>query len=195
MTADGPVALPAPPILSDDVVAVRLLAPGDGSAMAAAVPPGEPGGWEATPGPYSVTKARAIVAAWEAGRRRGERLALAVLAGPQAAAPPGCFLGSVVFQAGAPAAKERAAAGQLEGAYWIRPDRRGHGFAARALILATAWALALPGLSRVWLEIDRDNAASRRVAERGGFVLSGVRWEVLQPRQPAGDVLIYERRA
>jgi RimJ/RimL family protein N-acetyltransferase len=188
MSRAGAAALPAPPLLHDGVVAVRLLAPGDAAAIAAAVPAGEPGGWEATPGPYSLAKAKAIVAGWEAGRRRGERLALAVLA------EAGEFLGSVVFQSGTPASKERADAGQLEGAYWIRPDRRGNGYAARALRLATAWALSLSDVSRVWLEVDRDNLASRRVATSCGFVLSGLRWEALHPDAAAGDVLIFERR-
>lgn len=165
--------------------------------MAAAVPAGEPGGWEATPGPYTLEKASSIVSTWEEGRRRGERLALAVIAGPHASpAVPGEFLGSVVFQSGAPADKERASRReQLEGAYWIAPLHRGSGYAARALGLATRWALGSPTFRRVWLEVSRDNAASRRVAERAGFVLTGVRWELLEQGKAPGDVLIFERRS
>lgn len=192
----APRALPAPPQLSDGVVIVRLQQSGDAAAIAAAVPAGEPGGWEATRGPYSLRKAHEIVAAWERSRRRGERVALAVLAGPHGGpAAPDEYLGSVVLQTGAPAAKESPLPDQLEGAYWIKPARRGNGFAARALTMVTTWALGLPPVRRIWLEVDRANSPSRRVAERSGYALVGLRWEVLEEGTPPGDVLIYERRA
>lgn len=53
--------------------------------------------------------------------------------------------------------------------YWIRTDHAGRGLtteAARALI---AWAQRELHVERVWLWAGRDNAASRRVAEKLGF--------------------------
>lgn len=187
------------PRLGDGAVLVRALEAGDAAAVAAAVPAGQPGVWEATPGPYTLADATRILAEWEQGRRSGERVALAVLAGPEAtgAAPnprPDELLGGVVLMHGAPAAQVRAdVRDQLEAAYWIRPPWRGRGYAARALSLAAGWALSLPGVSRVWLEIDRGHLASRLVARRSLFSLVGLRVRALEPGADAGDVLIYER--
>jgi RimJ/RimL family protein N-acetyltransferase len=60
--------------------------------------------------------------------------------------------------------------GSAELAYWVRPEDRGRGIAARTVRAITEWALADGGLSRVWLEIGPENTASLRVAERAGFL-------------------------
>jgi len=57
--------------------------------------------------------------------------------------------------------------------YWIRSDHAGNGLtteAARALI---GWARRALGVRRFWLWAGRDNAASRRVAEKVGFTHVG----------------------
>ncbi|HEX6327122.1 MAG TPA: GNAT family protein [Jiangellaceae bacterium] len=54
-------------------------------------------------------------------------------------------------------------------AYWLRPEDRGRGIAWRSVEALTAWAYDGVPLTRVWLEIDPVNVASRRVAERAGF--------------------------
>jgi ribosomal-protein-alanine N-acetyltransferase len=56
-------------------------------------------------------------------------------------------------------------------AYWTRPEERGRGFARRGVQALTAWAHAGVPLTKIWLEINPDNVASRRVAERAGFEL------------------------
>jgi predicted acetyltransferase len=53
--------------------------------------------------------------------------------------------------------------------YSIRPSRRGHGHATRALALAVRRAAGL-GIDRVLLTCDEDNLASARTIERGGGV-------------------------
>lgn len=58
--------------------------------------------------------------------------------------------------------------------YWLRADARGRGVATRALVLAAGWALARPGVGRLQLRADVENAPSRRVAEKAGFRLEGV---------------------
>lgn len=60
--------------------------------------------------------------------------------------------------------------GSAELAYWIRPEERGRGLAVRGLQAFTGWALEAGGLKRAWLEIDPANTASRRVAERSGYL-------------------------
>ena len=59
-------------------------------------------------------------------------------------------------------------------AYRIFPAWRGRGYAARALELLTQWAFDDLGLPRLVLEIDEENVASIRVAERCGYVRDGV---------------------
>lgn len=54
-------------------------------------------------------------------------------------------------------------------AYWVRPEARGRGLATAALTRLTTLAHER-GFTRLWLEIRPDNTASRRVAERAGFV-------------------------
>jgi RimJ/RimL family protein N-acetyltransferase len=59
--------------------------------------------------------------------------------------------------------------------YWVSPDTRGRGIATRGLILLRDWAHEALGHDRLELQIRPDNAASRRVAEKAGFVDSGER--------------------
>jgi RimJ/RimL family protein N-acetyltransferase len=58
--------------------------------------------------------------------------------------------------------------------YWVAPAGRGGGAATAALEAAATWASALPGITRLRLVIHPDNPASRRVAEKAGFVAAGV---------------------
>ena len=63
--------------------------------------------------------------------------------------------------------------------FWIAPEARGQGVAAEALWLLAGWAFGSLGLARLELFIEPDNIASRRAAERCGFVREGLlrsRW-------------------
>ena len=60
-------------------------------------------------------------------------------------------------------------------AYAVTPDHRGRGYAARAARLLAEAGLTRFGFHRIELVCDVDNAASRRVAEKAGFVAEGVR--------------------
>lgn len=53
--------------------------------------------------------------------------------------------------------------------YWLAPEARGRGAATRALVLLSRWALRELPIARLQLTTDVENAASQRVAERGGF--------------------------
>ncbi len=57
--------------------------------------------------------------------------------------------------------------------YWIYPPFRRGGHATRALVLLGEAAALIPGLEQLEAHIDPDNIASRRVAEKAGFVESG----------------------
>ena len=176
------------PELRDGDLVVRPLTAGDAAAVAAAVPAGEPGAWEATPGPYTVAQSRAIIERWDDARGRGERLALAIVDGPD-------FLGSVVLQRGTPEAPASGRGDALEVAYWIRPEARGRRLTTRALGRVTTWAGALPGVRRLWVEVDPENVASRRAAEKAGYKLTR-RMDTGDGDEWPGEVrLIYERTA
>jgi len=64
--------------------------------------------------------------------------------------------------------------GHGEVSYWLLPRARGRGVATRACVAATHWAHDL-GLHRIQLQHSTANVASRRVAERAGFTIEGIR--------------------
>ena len=57
--------------------------------------------------------------------------------------------------------------------YWLRVTAVGHGYATESTRLLANFALCELGARRVALRCDARNDASRRVAERAGFVLEG----------------------
>lgn len=63
------------------------------------------------------------------------------------------------------------AVGELS--YWVSPQHRGHGYAARAVQLVVAHAFSQLGIERAEIRYEVDNAASRGVARRAGFVEEG----------------------
>jgi RimJ/RimL family protein N-acetyltransferase len=78
--------------------------------------------------------------------------------------------------------------------YWSYAGFRQQGYARRAMRLLLAAAAAQPGLEVLDAHVDPDNAASRRLAERLGFVEMGladdVAWDGVVSRRIA-----YERPA
>jgi RimJ/RimL family protein N-acetyltransferase len=65
-------------------------------------------------------------------------------------------------------------AATLELGYVVAPAARGRGVATAALRLLTEWAFAEAGAERIELLISIDNHASKRVAERCGYVRDGI---------------------
>lgn len=63
--------------------------------------------------------------------------------------------------------------GRATAGYAIRPSARGRGLAAQALSALTEFGFTLPLLHRVELYIEPGNRASRRTAERVGYLLEG----------------------
>ena len=170
--------------LSDGVVTLAVSGPADAADVAAAVPAGEPGAWEATPGPYTIEQARRILGVWEEGAWRGSRVALTVRD-----ADDGRYLGAVVLMAGTPERpQDDAARAELEVAWWVAPSERRRGVAARAVTLVAAWARHAPGVDLLWAEIDPANEGSRRVALANGFA------EGERLRRDAGTVIVFRLR-
>jgi RimJ/RimL family protein N-acetyltransferase len=92
----------------------------------------------------------------------------------------------------AAAVKIDQTAREAELGYILAPAARGRGVATEALRLLTQWAFAR-GLQRVELRIDTDNAASRRVAERCGYVYEGLLRSVHFKDGLRADMLVYSR--
>ena len=99
---------------------------------------------------------------YEDGRREGTREAFAVVDGDEA----------VVALAVAPQIDLAARSAEL--GYVVLPASRGRGVATEALRLLTAWAFSELGALRLELLIGVGNHASKRVAERCGYVREGV---------------------
>jgi RimJ/RimL family protein N-acetyltransferase len=114
------------------------------------------------PEPVPPEFATTWLAAYEAGRRDGTREAFAIVDGD------GVFLGMAV----APRIDRPALTAEL--GYVVARAARGRGVATRALALLTDWAFREQGLLRAELLISVDNDASKRVAERCGYVREGV---------------------
>jgi RimJ/RimL family protein N-acetyltransferase len=70
--------------------------------------------------------------------------------------------------------------------YDVTAELRGQGIASRALQAFLAWAAPHIGLRRAHLVCHIDNLASRRVAEKCGFVLLGQQGEEYQFRRDLG---------
>jgi RimJ/RimL family protein N-acetyltransferase len=113
------------------------------------------------PEPPPVDFAATWVQRYVDGRETGEREGYAVVDDEDA------FLGTGLL----PVIDH--ASGTVEIGYLVSPPARGRGVGTRALWLLTERALEL-GAERMELHIAVANAASRRVAERCGYVLEGV---------------------
>lgn len=109
--------------------------------------------------------ARTWLTGVEASRRAGLRLELAVVS-----CESGELLGSIALSN---IVREHRRAMV---SFWVVPEARGQGVAARTLRLLAGWAfesLAL-ALARLELFVEPENVASQRVAERCGFVREGL---------------------
>ena len=93
------------------------------------------------------------------------------------------LLGSVVFR-GAPDAD-----GRVELAYGVEREAQGQGYASEGVSACVAWALAQPGVKAVGATTPPWHFASRKVLERAGLCVVGVREHEL-----LGELLEYEAR-
>lgn len=79
----------------------------------------------------------------------------------------GTVVGSLAF-------KGLGGDGKVEIGYGLRPEYEGRGLMTEAVSAAVRWAAQQPGVSVIEAETEPDNAASRRVLEKAGFVPAGV---------------------
>jgi RimJ/RimL family protein N-acetyltransferase len=107
------------------------------------------------PQPYGVDDARAFIAQTTEGRALGRELTLAIVQEDDA------LLGVV----GVRLTDDPPTIG-----YWVAPEARGRGLATAATRALSEWTFATRATPRLALHAEPANVASRRVAEKCGFV-------------------------
>lgn len=114
------------------------------------------------PEPVPPGFAQAWLEIYEEERRTGTREAFAIVR------DEGAFLGLAL----APKIDRETRTAEL--GYVVAPEARGRGVATEALRRLTAWAFEELEMIRLELLISVDNAASKKVADRCGYVREGV---------------------
>ena len=163
----GPAARERPAIvvpddgIGGDGVVLRPWHRADIPALVALVEEPEIRRWlDAIPRPYTVADGEEYIAGARVAHSAGTAVRLAVTV-------DGVLAGSVDLRLGA---AHRAAIG-----YWVAGAARGRGVASTATRLLSDFGFGTLGLRRIELNAAVDNVASRRVAEKAGFSLEGVR--------------------
>jgi RimJ/RimL family protein N-acetyltransferase len=167
-TSARPVALPARRDLTDGVVLLRRPGAADVPAIVRAVRDPEVVRYTRVPSPYAESDAHGFLqTAVEQGWNESSSAVFAVCA----AAEPETLLGMIglhdVDLTGDPG-------GVAEVGYWMSPEGRGRGLMARALRVISTWAVDELGLTRITWYAVVGNEASRRTAERAGYVVEGL---------------------
>lgn len=124
-----------------------------------------------------------LVAGWIAQRESGENFMYAVFD-----RDGDTLVGGIGLYA-------RVGPDALEVGYWIRRSAAGRGLATEATRVLTGAGLAVPGVRRLEIRTDPRNLASRRVPEKLGYALTGIRRGEYRIRggEPR-DTAIYELR-
>jgi RimJ/RimL family protein N-acetyltransferase len=159
--------------LSDGVVSLRVLRPGDADAVMATDNDEQSLRWSFTGRPQTRED---FVASVERARLNwlvGQQSSMAVVD-----VATGAVAGNIAIRLVGP-----PGVGGI--GYAIHPSWRGRGYTARALRLIRSWALNDAGFNRLELGAKRENVASQRAARSGGFLDDGIR--IGRLRNPDGS--------
>ena len=77
--------------------------------------------------------------------------------------------------------------------YWVVPGARRRGWARRAVLLATGWALEEGGIARVEAWVEPDNAPSQQLLRTCGFVREGLVRSCVPLGGRRADVVVFSR--
>jgi RimJ/RimL family protein N-acetyltransferase len=158
-----PLLLPDPE-LADDAILLRAPSAADVPAITEACQDPDIQHFTFVPVPYCEQDACDWVDGAAARSAAGAALSLVIADGDDHAQ----LLGTVSLQ------RPDWVQHTIEIGYWVAPWARGRGLAVRAVKLLAPWALRKLDLARVACNVDVDNAVSRQVAQRAGFVAQDV---------------------
>lgn len=144
--------------LSDGVVTLRPVGPGDAAALYLERSDPESERWVAPPSPYTREEAARQAATAAADWLAGEQARFAVVE-----TVTGQVAGSITLR------MDDASLGIGEIGYGLAAAYRGRGLMRRTLHLLAVWAFDEVGLARLEVGVGAGNAASLRTAERAGF--------------------------
>lgn len=82
-------------------------------------------------------------------------------------------------------------AASTEVGYWVGPWARGCGLASEAVAAIARWTLKEQRFQRLTLKAAPGNHASRRVAERNGFVYEGIERNAMPLHRGRTDLALY----
>lgn len=155
--------------LERDGLCLRALAPDDAARVAAVAGDMRVAGTTALiPSPYAEDDARAWIEGHAAARAAGEAFHFAVFD-----AGSSTLAGSVTLDE----MEDLGPSGrQYDLGYWIAPGAWGRGLATRAAVIARDWAFEVLKAGRLTASCLADNAGSKRVLEKAGFVYLDTRW-------------------
>jgi [ribosomal protein S5]-alanine N-acetyltransferase len=166
------------PELSDGVVRLRRWDVGDLECVReASADAGIPEG-TTVPAVFTEEAGRAFIARQLARAQDGEGLSLAIAEAASGRAQGLVWLGF------------RPQAGVVGIGYWVVPAARGRGFARRAVVLATRWALR-QGVARVEAWVEPGNEPSQQVLHRAGFRREGVLRSFLAYETRRADAVVF----
>jgi ribosomal-protein-alanine N-acetyltransferase len=166
--------------LSDGVVRVRVIADADLPAITEACRDPAIARYTTVPDPYEPHHAREWQQRTAAGMASGTEVG-GVIADVQTDE----VLGSVGLHAIDPAT------GRCAGGYWVAPQARGRGVAARGLRLLCEYGTSELGIARIELWIEPENVGSQRVAEVVGFRREGLMRSFMRIGGRRRDMLMY----
>jgi RimJ/RimL family protein N-acetyltransferase len=173
------IPLPDPP-LTDGVVTLRAPQAHDADALVAACQDELIQRYTFVPVPYERHHATGWIEDAPDRRSHGDALNLVI-----AAAATGELLGTTGILR--PDWENRVA----DIGYFVAPWARAHGHAARAIALLAPWALRSLNLARVVADVDIDNVASQRAAERAGFKREGVLRSAIEKKGRRWTLVVY----
>ena len=157
---------PAPAVLADDVVHLRLLTTDDVDLLLRGSHDAEVVRWTFVPPQLDRDAALALLSRWDAAARDGRLRQYAIAAAAQPKVAVG--LVSLILQ-------DADDPGAVDVAYWLLPVGRGRGLVTHAVQLGLGWAFAVAGCGRAVLHTMEGNVASEAVARRCGFDSAGRR--------------------
>jgi [ribosomal protein S5]-alanine N-acetyltransferase len=166
------------PELTDGVVRLRRWNVGDLECVReASADAGIPEG-TTVPAMFTEEAGQAFIARQRARAEDGEGLSLAIADAATDRAHGLVWLGA------------RPQAGVIGIGYWVVPAARGRGFARRAVVLATRWAL-LQGVAQVEAWVEPGNEPSQQVLRRAGFHREGVLRSFLAFETRRADAVVF----